>query len=52
MSGNVDENNMCAMTVAAEASLVRASLKSQSFTQSPLPGIQFDKNTRFTRRMA
>ena len=31
MSGNVDENNMHVMTVAAGASLVRASLKSHSF---------------------
>ena len=52
MNGNADENNTRAMTVAAGASLVRASLKSHSFTPSPLPGIQFDKNIRFTRRTA
>ena len=52
MSGNVDENNTRATTVAAGVSLVRASLKSHSFTPWPLPGVRFDENTRFTRRMA
>ena len=52
MSGNVDENNTHATTVASGASLVRASLKSHSFTLLPLPGIRFDKNTCFTHRMA
>ena len=52
MSGNVDENNMCETTVAARAILVTVSLKSHSFTPSPLPGVRFDKNTRFTCKMA
>ena len=52
MSGNVDENNTCATTVAAGASLVTVSLKSHSFTLLPLPGVRFDKNTCFTCRMA
>ena len=52
MSDNVVENNPRATTVAAGASLLRASLKSHSFTPSPLPGARFDENTRFTRRMA
>ena len=43
MSGNVDKNNTPATTVAAGASLVRASLKSHSFTPSPLPGVRFDE---------
>ena len=34
MSGNVNEYNTRAMTVAAEESLVRASLKSHSFCQA------------------
>ena len=52
MSGNVDENNTRATTVAAGASLVRASLKSHSFTPSPLPSVRFEEDTRITRRMA
>ena len=52
MSDNVDENNTHATTVAAGASLVRASLKSHSFTLSSLPGVRLDENVGFSRRMA
>ena len=52
MNGNVDENNTRATTVAAGASLVRASLNSHSLTPWPLSGVRFDENIRFTPRMA